>query len=129
MARKRFRNKVRECKAYPGADIDSDHNLVVMKCQLKFKRIGRKDKKERWNLDELKEVKKRQEFEREVIDKMLGEEREKSIDGEWGTIKEAIIAAARKKLGVKKMEKKKPWMKEEILRMMEERRRYKQARD
>ncbi|XKL59478.1 hypothetical protein PGB90_000494 [Kerria lacca] len=100
-----------------------------MKCQLKFKRIGRKYKKERWNLDELKEVKKRQEFEREVTDRILAKEREESIDGEWGAIKEAIIAAARKKLGVKKMEKKKPWMKEEILRMIEERRRYKQARD
>ncbi|XKL62464.1 hypothetical protein PGB90_002297 [Kerria lacca] len=46
-----------------------------------------------------------------------------------GAIKEAIIAAARKKLGVKKMENKKSWMKEEILRMMEERRRYKQEGD
>ncbi|XKL69658.1 hypothetical protein PGB90_007427 [Kerria lacca] len=58
---------------------------------------------------------------------MLGKDREESIDGEWRTIKEAIIAAARKKLGVKKMEKKKPWMKKEILRMMKDRRRYKQA--
>ena len=34
----RFRNQVKDCESYFGADIDSDHNLVMMKCHLKFKK-------------------------------------------------------------------------------------------
>ena len=39
MVENRFTNQVKESRSYPGADIDSDHNLVMMKCELKFKRI------------------------------------------------------------------------------------------
>jgi len=31
MVKKRFRNQVKDCRSYPGADIDSDHNLLMMK--------------------------------------------------------------------------------------------------
>ena len=37
LVKQRFRNPVKDCKNYPGADISSDHNLIAMKCQLKFK--------------------------------------------------------------------------------------------
>jgi len=35
----RFRNQVKDNRSYPGADLNSDHNLVMMKYNLKFKRI------------------------------------------------------------------------------------------
>ncbi|VVC27559.1 Endonuclease/exonuclease/phosphatase [Cinara cedri] len=31
LVRNRFKNQVKSCKTYPGADINSDHNLVMMK--------------------------------------------------------------------------------------------------
>jgi exonuclease III len=37
LVKHRFRNKVKNCKTYPGADTDSDHNKILMKCNLKFK--------------------------------------------------------------------------------------------
>jgi hypothetical protein len=39
LVKHRFRNQVRKCKTYPGADRDSDKNKVLMKCKLKFKRM------------------------------------------------------------------------------------------
>lgn len=36
LVRNRFKNQVKSCKTYPGADINSDHNLVMMKCDLKL---------------------------------------------------------------------------------------------
>ena len=32
-----FRNQVKDCKSYPGGDIDSDHNTLIIKCSLKSK--------------------------------------------------------------------------------------------
>ena len=36
MVRQRFKNQVKDCRSYPGPDIDSDHTLVMMKYKLKF---------------------------------------------------------------------------------------------
>ena len=47
LVKERFRNQVKDCKSYPGADIDSDHNPVIIKCSLKFettKKLTRTDK-------------------------------------------------------------------------------------
>ncbi|XP_068085627.1 craniofacial development protein 2-like, partial [Anabrus simplex] len=34
MIRQRFRNQMLNCKTFPGTDVDSNHNLLVMKCHL-----------------------------------------------------------------------------------------------
>jgi len=39
LVKQRFINQVNNCKTYPGADIDSDHIKVLMKCNLKLKRM------------------------------------------------------------------------------------------
>ena len=67
MVKQRFRNQVLDCKAYPGADIDSDHNLVVMKSRLKFKRIIRKNQPaKKWNTEALKRKEVRLKFSKNV---------------------------------------------------------------
>lgn len=44
MVKNRFKNQVKKSRSYPGADMDSDQNLVMMKCELKFKIIMGKNK-------------------------------------------------------------------------------------
>ena len=36
--RQRYRNSVKNARSYPGADIDSDHNLVMMNVNIRLKR-------------------------------------------------------------------------------------------
>ena len=48
MFNERFKNSVKQAKAYPGADINSDHNPVVVKTKIKLK--NRCCLKERSNL-------------------------------------------------------------------------------
>lgn len=56
MVKNRFKNQVKESRSYPGANIDSDHNLVMMKCELKFKRImGEKRKIVQWQIKNLRD--------------------------------------------------------------------------
>lgn len=39
IAKNRFKNQVKDSRNYPGALINSDHNLIVIKCNLKFSKI------------------------------------------------------------------------------------------
>ena len=51
LVRKRFRNSIRWCKTYPGADIGSDHNPVVAKICVKLKRAAPRNQKKREFID------------------------------------------------------------------------------
>src|SRR6476619_4000998 len=42
LVRQRYRNSVKSSCSYPGADVDSDHNLVAMRLKLKLKKIPRR---------------------------------------------------------------------------------------
>src|SRR6476619_642208 len=53
LVRQRYRSSVKSSWSYPGADVDSDHNLVAMRLKLKWKKIPRKKQQKKWKLDSL----------------------------------------------------------------------------
>jgi hypothetical protein len=53
LAKQRFRNGVKCCKSYPGADIASDHKLVAMK-MFKLKRLRKPRRRRKWDIERLK---------------------------------------------------------------------------
>ena len=55
MMKKRFRSNVKHAKAYPGADVNSDHNPVVIKLSVKFKKMQKAQGREHLNSDLLRE--------------------------------------------------------------------------
>lgn len=54
MISQRYRNSVKNSGGYPGADADSDHNLVAMTIAIKLKKLQGRKLKKKWNLEELK---------------------------------------------------------------------------
>jgi hypothetical protein len=51
-----FRNSIRDVKTLPGADIDSDHNLLVAEVQTKLKAIKKDEKRKlKWDLEKNQE--------------------------------------------------------------------------
>jgi hypothetical protein len=54
LVKQQCRNSVKDVQTKPGADFDSDHNLLVAKICTRLKRIIRFQKrKPRWDLDKL----------------------------------------------------------------------------
>ena len=51
LVRKRYRNSVKSSWSYPGADADTDHNLVKMKMRVKLKVIKRGKEQQKWNME------------------------------------------------------------------------------
>jgi len=63
MVKNRFKNG----RIYPGANIDSDHNLIMIKCYLKSKNIISKRYINRWKINKLKDEKVNEKYKEYTI--------------------------------------------------------------
>ena len=55
MINQRFKKCAKQARTYPGADINSDHNLVTFKCKVKLKKIKRNQAQSQINYNLLKD--------------------------------------------------------------------------
>lgn len=124
MVKNRLKNQIKESRSYPGADIDSDHNLVMMKCELKFKRILDKKKKiVQWETKNLRDEKISKKYSEDTNDVII--EESKNIKERWQNLEDIITMATTKTLGSSNKAARKEWITTEIVKMIEERRKYK----
>ncbi|KAL4149828.1 hypothetical protein QTP88_003684 [Uroleucon formosanum] len=130
LVRKRFRNQVRRCKTYPGADVDSDHNLLMMKSNVTYKKLNKPTQKERrYDVNMLKDRNTALAYESCISKTFKAPSQNDSLNIRWEAIKETIHNAANKTLIRNTLDPKKPWINEQILRDIEERRKYKNSKD
>ncbi|XP_068085929.1 craniofacial development protein 2-like [Anabrus simplex] len=126
--RQRFRNQVLDYKIFP-ADVDSDHNLLVMKCHLKLKKLKKGKYAKRQDLDKLKEKSVRDCFNEHVAQRLNEKAERKTIEEAWIVMKNEVSRAAEEMLGRKKRSTKNQWITQEILDLIDERRKYRNARN
>ena len=120
MVKHRFRNAVKKSFSYPGADCDSDHNLVLMKIKLFLKKIRKwTQKKNRFDLEYLDQFRKCIEEDLELH--LRGD----NVEMEWNNLKDIILKSAEKNIPKKRANQKKPWITNEILELIDERRKWK----
>jgi hypothetical protein len=123
LIRQRYRNGVKNSKTYPGADADTDHNLVAMKLNVKFKIIAKGKKHKKWNIDRLKI---KEEDLRNIIEKEIKQTTGNNVEDIWNNLKTTVREKAEDIIGYKKMTKvKKPWVTSDMMTKMEQRRRWK----
>ena len=137
MVRKRFSNSVKDCRTYQGADINSDHSLLVSKMNFRLKKIEKRKIKEQYNLDMLKQDNIQKQYAVEVRNRfnaLLCEESVQSDDGDesriekkWKCFKESVHEATKECTEKIERKKNKEWMTDDILKLMEKRRELKNA--
>ena len=112
MIKKIFRNSIRSCTTYPGADIDSDHVPVICKMQVKIKRARKKavkptlldfSKMHNEQLQEKYNVEVTNGF--SLLERVVTEEVEVGIKACWDRFKNVLIAAAEVVLPERKRKK------------------------
>ena len=122
LVRQRYRNSVKNAGTLNGADIDSDHNLLVADIETKLKRVKRKVvRKVKWNLEKLKE-------DRAEVTAMMEQKFDRLKDNTevtWEAVKEVLIDTLENDVGKIDVQPKKPWITQEMLEKMRERRKYK----
>jgi len=124
MVNQRYRNGVKGSKSYPGADVDSDHNLVAMRMKIKLKKIGKNKRQKKWDLERFEKTK---ELFQNDIENKLGEERKgMTVEERWKRLKDAMLESAQNNVGWKRGKTaKKPWITTGMLEKMSERREWK----
>jgi hypothetical protein len=109
----------------PGADIDSDHNLLVAKICTRLKKIIRFLKRRpHWDLEELYTQK---ETMQDILERKLGaiECDSGKVEVQWNNIKESVLDTLSDLVGKIKKRARKPWISQEMISKMDERRKWK----
>ena len=136
MVKQRFRNSVKDVRTYPGADMNSDHCLLVARVRLKIKIPKKSERKEQLDLDCLKEKKVRDRFAAEVKNRfntLIREETEQNdqedVEELWQDVKDSLTGAAKSVLPKRKKKPKNDWITGEITDLMEKRRQCKNRKE
>ena len=119
---------MKQVKTYPGADIGSDHTPVVLKLNVKLKKLQKKNSRIKLDMSSLKSEKIKSKYVAEVNNRtasLITEETHQydpeKIDNSWESVKNGLNDAAKTALPKKNHEKKQKWMTDDILAMMRER--------
>ena len=130
MINRKWVKSMQDCRSYRGADIFSDHELVISKIKLKLKRTGQDKKNQigrQYDSSRLKDPVIKNEFVLKLRNRFqvledLNDEAE--TENTWTSIKDKFLTTAKEILGHKKREKK-DWISEETWNKIEERKKLK----
>ena len=119
---KRWFSSMLDAKSYPGADGDSDHNLVIAKMRLKALKIRKKEEIPlRVDLNRLAEQDVKTSFSVETenrFEALLEHWDESSTPNEnWGNMEDIWIQSATDIIGKAKTQKRKPWISDQVIDM------------
>jgi hypothetical protein len=113
---------VKDVQTLPGADIDSDHNLLVAKFRTRLKKIIRfQNSRPTWDLEKLCAQRQRVQ---ETLEEKLSAIQCKSGNAEvqWNNIKECMLDTISDLVGKVEKIARKPWLAKEMVSKMDERR-------
>ena len=109
----------------PGADTDSDHNLLVAKVRTRLKKIIRfQNSRPRWDLEKLYAERQRVQNIRE--EKLGAIECESgNAEVQWKNIKDCVLDTISDLVGKVQKRARKPWITQEMISKMDERGKWK----
>lgn len=102
LVKERYRNSVKNARSYPGADIDSDHNLVMINLAVRLKKVAKAKYRKKWNLENLE--KKAESFRKEISQLMTEKtqsQKELSINENWNILGKPLWKLQQPQLGIK----------------------------
>lgn len=131
---KKFRRSLQDVRARRGADVGSDHHLLVAQLKMKLKRnwTGTNSQRQRYNTPTLKMEEKKKEFKItlsnkfQVLQELIEDEENINIDTRWRGVREALTSTCQEVLGPKKYNHKE-WMSAATLQSIAERKAKKAA--
>lgn len=126
LVNKRFKNSIQNVKTYPGADIGSDHNPLIGTIKLQLKFIHRKKITKSVDVIKLKTEETSRSVQKDLETKLnLLKNQDKPVEALWTRARDVLITTAKTHLQSSERTQKQQWMTDEILDLMDERRRNK----
>ena len=120
---KRWATALQDVRAYRGADVGSDHMLLVAQVKLKLKRLVKKQKIEQPERSLLKDEEFRKQFQVELSNRFsaLQNLEEEDLEQMWTTWKDITNDTAMKVLGPKRGSRKERWISNGTWKLIDER--------
>eukprot|EP00794_Sanderia_malayensis_P018471 gene18471-20322_t len=116
----RFRNAIKQSKAYPGADSGSDHNPVICKLKVKLRKRKQSKTDAKLRYAALKnDLTLKERYAVEVKNRF--EVLQQDGETQWESLKKALVKTAQELLPKQKKSQRKKWMTDEILELIKKR--------
>jgi hypothetical protein len=114
---KKWRRSVLDVRSYMGADVSSDHHLVIVQLSLIFaasKLSGQRVTPKKFNIEKFNHGETRKKYEEE-LKKSLDQERMNELNPSehWTVLKEVMLAKSESKLGLSQRKHPKDWITKE----------------
>ncbi|KAH0817300.1 hypothetical protein GEV33_005491 [Tenebrio molitor] len=91
---KKWKRIIQNARTYRGANVDSDHLLVVAKMRMKVVKQTGGSRKNRWDVEKLNHTRHNDEYKKEMRKKLETREEEVDIEEKWKNLKESTIDTA-----------------------------------
>ena len=115
----RWRSSIQSAKTRPGAGCGSDHELLIAKCRLKLKKVGKTNRPFRYDLNQIP-----YDYTVEVRNRFKGPELIDRVPDElWNEVRDIVQETGIKTIPMEKKCKKAKGMSEEALQMSCEKKR------
>ncbi|XP_055384420.1 uncharacterized protein LOC129614059 [Condylostylus longicornis] len=125
LVNRRFGSFVSRVSTYPGADVRTDHNLLLANIKIKLAVIQRTPQRTKLNVAKLKDISTKNIVTAEINQKLSEINLETNNTNDiWTETKVVLNQVAKAKLGNQQHITNNKWMTEEIIELMNERRKY-----
>ena len=125
---------MKKAKTYPGSDLNSDHNPVIVKMKIQLKKLIKTNRKQQLDCSLLKNnsyaaiynIEIRNRFDALHIEELEQQfDEEEHIEDIWRKVKENTVTTTKGLLPVRTKKNKQTWMTDDILSKMDERKAHK----
>ena len=103
---RRWRRTLQEVRAYRGADVGSDHTLLIGKLKVRIQTIQKSglQRDQKFDISKLKTPAQQEEFSLSQRNRfqVLADLEDGSLENKWGRVKSTFTTTAEEKLGLKK---------------------------
>lgn len=130
---KRWHSSLIDVRAQRGADVGSDHHLIIAKLRLRLKRLPNPPRRSRpFHVMKLKQPSIALQFRLEIKNRFqaLGElEEDEDLERRWTKLKDVLTTSAEAVIGRRRGSYKERWIQDRSWHLIDDRRRAKQYRD
>ena len=125
----RWRSAITDVRSYRGADCGSDHQLLITRLRLRFKRLPKKQIPKAFDVGKLKENTVLEQYQQTLSAKFESIVMHNQIDERWQQFKDIVTDVAEETIGRRRGSRKEAWISVETWRLIDERKKAKLNRE
>ena len=126
---RRWRTSLRDVRAYRGADVGSDHYLIIGVVQIKLKRQQKSKGQQPINIRRLSEQEKAREYKVEIANRFAESQQEGGLEEQWAAFKNTTLKCAEEIIGRRRGSLKERWISDATWELIDERKSIKIKRE